>query len=59
VGLLSAAIVPLEPLTGCSCVVVPITFYLPAKAIQALDLTPGHELLKTLMADPVRAAQQV
>ncbi|WP_414385628.1 CRR6 family NdhI maturation factor [Synechococcus sp. H60.3] len=40
-------------------VVVPITFYLPAKAIQTLDLTPGHELVKTLMADPVRAAQQV
>ena len=38
---------------------MPITFYLPAKAIQALDLTPGHELMKTLMADPVRAAQQV
>ncbi|MEN9230460.1 MAG: CRR6 family NdhI maturation factor [Thermostichus sp. DG02_5_bins_236] len=38
---------------------MPITLYLSAKAIQTLDLTPGHELMQTVMADPARAAQQV
>ncbi len=38
---------------------MPITLYLPAKAIRTLDLTPGYEVMETVMADPARAAQQV
>lgn len=36
-----------------------LTLTLNATAIEALDLTPGHELVKLLYQDPSSAAQQV